>query len=744
MSGRHDLFGGRAPGRTRGAPRDAQGATTSGTPARLKGLIEHLTFHNPDNGYTIARFVPETGEEPVTVVGTMAVSAGETVQLEGVFVEHPKFGRQLQVESCVPTYPVTPEGIARYLGSGLIKGIGPVTAERIVERFGAGALDVIDTQPRRLLQVPGLGRKRVQAISEAWREQRSVRDVMVFLQSHGVGSSHAVRIFQRYGDQAIQRVRQDPYCLQRDVRGIGFQTADQIAGDLGVARDAPERVRAGVSYLLRSAADDGHVYVGRDDLLAGAAELLDVGVGHVSPAIEALAVAGDVVVEGPRCFLKNLHRAEVGVARSLQLLLTTPGPSLDVEEEDGTDTTDRDGLGPDQQRALEAVSTGKVVVVTGGPGTGKTTVTRQIVDRLEAAGLRVALCSPTGRAAKRLAEATGREARTIHRLLEFAPAEGGFRRNEDLPLDADAIIVDEGSMIDVSLMNALLRAVPGAARLVLVGDVDQLPSVGPGNIMGDVIDSGVMPVARLRHIYRQAGDSLIVANAHRINGGEWPMIDNSNAADFFFVEEDEPPRVAERLVDLVARRLPQGRGFDAMRQIQVLTPMYRGDTGAIELNRRLQERLNPGREAYTIGDRELREGDRVLQVRNNYDKGVFNGDLARIVRLQKGDEVFAEVLFDDGGQQRYEVAELEQLTLAYAMSIHRAQGSEFPAVVLPLTTQHYPMLQRNLLYTAVTRARELFVLIGSRRALRRAIDNDRQARRRTALAERLREAVDSA
>ena len=724
-----------------GAGRAAREDPAPGTGVRLKGLIDHITFQNPENGYTIARLQPEGEGEPVTVVGTMAVSAGESVQLEGSWDLHPRFGRQLQVESCIPAYPATAEGIERYLGSGLIKGIGPVMAGRIVARFGDSSLTVIDAQPRRLLEIEGLGRKRARAIAEAWKEQRRIRDVMVFLQSHGVGTGHAVRIYQQYGEEAIHSVRQDPYRLQRDVRGIGFQTADRIAGDLGIAHDAPERVRAGLRYLLEEAADEGHLFLPEEELASAAAELLGVDPGRVPEALAALRESGDVVVEGRDCYPRRLHRAERGVARALERLLTSPGPPL-AKEAGEADAEEEASLGEDQRWALEQVGAGKVLVVTGGPGTGKTTITRQIVGRLEASGLRVALCSPTGRAAKRLTEATGREARTIHRLLEFAPREGGFRRDDNLPLEAEAVIVDESSMIDINLMNALLRAVPDAARLVLVGDADQLPSVGPGNLLGDVIDSGVVPVARLRHIYRQAGDNLIVGNAHRINGGQWPRIDNRADSGFYFVEEDDPARAAERLVDLVARRLPQGRDLDPMRQVQVLTPMYRGETGALQLNRQLQERLNPGRKAHAIGDRELREGDRVMQVRNNYDKGVFNGDLGRIGRLETGEESFAEVVFDDGGVQRYELAELDQLSMAYAISIHRSQGSEFPAVVLPLTTQHYPMLQRNLLYTAVTRARELFVLIGSQRALRRAIENDRPARRNTNLASRLRQALD--
>ena len=713
-----------------------------GTGVRLKGQIDHITFQNPENGYTIARLRPEGEGEPVTVVGTMTVSAGESVELEGAWDQHPRFGRQLQVESCIPAYPATAEGIERYLGSGLIKGIGPVMAGRIVARFGVSSLEVIDAQPRRLLEIEGLGEKRVGAIAEAWKEQRRIRDVMVFLQSHGVGTGHAVRIYQQYGEDAIHSVRQDPYRLQRDVRGIGFQTADRIAGDLGVSREAPERVRAGLRYLLEEAADEGHLFLRRDDLASRAGELLGVDPGRFPGALLDLQASGEVAVEGEDCYPAPLHRAERGVAQALRRLIATPGPALPPAAEPGEDGASGE-LGGDQRWALDRVGAGKVLVVTGGPGTGKTTITRQIVRRLEAAGLRVALCSPTGRAAKRLSEATGREARTIHRLLEFAPREGGFRRGQDLPLEAEAVIVDESSMIDISLMNALLRAVPDVARLVLVGDADQLPSVGPGNVLGDVIDSEAVPVARLRHIFRQAADNLIVTNAHRINGGEWPRIDNRADSGFYFVEEDDPARAAERLVDLVARRLPQGRDLDPMGQIQVLTPMYRGETGAVHLNRRLQERLNPGRRSHAIGDRELREGDRVMQVRNNYDKGVFNGDLGRIARLETGEDAFAEVVFDGGGLQRYELTELDQLNMAYAISIHRSQGSEFPAVVLPLTTQHYPMLQRNLLYTAVTRARELFVLIGSRRALKRAIENDRPARRNTNLAVRLRAVEDT-
>ncbi len=725
---------------------------TSAPLIRLRGVVEVVTFHNPENSFTIAQMHPDGAKSPVTLVGVMTLRPGESLEAEGEWVEHPKFGRQFKVERYIPAYPVTVEGIERYLGSGMIPGIGHVMAERIVERFGAKSLEIIDQHPRRLLQVEGLGHKRVKMIAEAWAEQRQLRDVMVFLQSHGVGTAHAVRIYQRYGDEAINTVRADPYALERDVRGIGFQTADQIAEHLGIAKDAPARIRAGIRYILEEAADDGHVYVSLADLQVTVTDLLSVDAGLLTPAIAHLRREGDIVVEADRHFRANLHRAEAGVATDLKRLLDAVGPSLPAERAvDGQEPADDEsgdgdpgdggleGLGSDQRRALGVVRSAKAMVLTGGPGTGKTTVTKHIVELLEKAGLKVLLCSPTGRAAKRLSEATGREAKTIHRLLEFAPAEGGFRRDRENPLEAQAVIVDESSMIDVSLMHALLRAIPDTARLILIGDVDQLPSVGPGAVMGDIIASGVVPVVRLTKIYRQAGASLIIANAHRINAGQWPQIENGHEGDFFFLEEEIPEKAAELVEDLVARRLPQGKGFDPHQgQIQVLTPMYRGDTGAIALNQRLQARLTPGRAAHVVGDRELREGDRVLQVRNNYDKGVFNGDLGRLSRLEK-EEGFAEVVFDAGGLQRYEFAELDELTLAYAISIHRAQGSEFPAVVLPLTTQHYPMLQRNLLYTAVTRARDLLVIVGSRRALGRALSNDMQARRNTALSERLQE-----
>ena len=697
------------------------------------GFIDRITYHNPDSGYTVARLAVEGERERVTIVGALAsVQEGENVEVEGLWENHPKYGRQLKIENYKTVYPSTVEGIQKYLGSGLIKGIGPVSAKRIVAHFGAETLDIIDADPQRLGQVPQLGQKRVDLIAAAWGEQREIKDVMVFLQSHGITTGYAVKIFKKYGQEAIQKVRSNPYRLERDVDGIGFRIADRIAQNLGLGREAPARVQAGIRYLLTQAADDGHVFLPAVELMERAREILEINADLLPPALEDLRAQDGVVTEGTHYYLPPLHRAEVGAASSLQRLLRAPVEPLQIVLE-----TDEDGLelALAQKQAVELVAVSKVMVLTGGPGTGKTTVTRRILRLLEEDELKVALCSPTGRAAKRLSEACGREARTIHRLLEFQPAERRFKKGYDDRLEIDALIVDEASMIDMVLMNALLRALPDAARLVLVGDVDQLPSVGPGNVLRDIIDSGEIPVVRLTQIFRQDEASHIVRNAHLINDGAMPVIDNSVSADFYFARESDPAKVVALVEELCAARLPGHGGWDPLRDIQVLSPMYRGETGALNLNQRLQQRLNAGGRPYHHRGNELRVGDKVMQVKNNYDKGVFNGDMGIVERLDADKQILC-VRFDYAVE--YDQADLDELTLAYAISTHRSQGSEFPVVVLPLTTQHYVMLQRNLLYTAITRAKKMVVIVGTDKALKLAIENDEVARRFTTLKQRLR------
>ncbi len=711
----------------------------------LTGQIERITYHNPENGYTIASLKLETGggeeeeKQEQTIVGAIpTLSVGETVEIQGTWVHHHKYGRQFRIESCRQVPPTSIVGIERYLGSGLIKGIGPVSAKRIVQQFGTATLQVIEKDPQRLRQVPGLGKKKADLIAAAWTEERDMRDAMIFLQGHGIGQALAVKLVKKYAGRTVQTVQEHPFQLERDVQGVGFLTADRIASSVGVAKEAPERVEAGIRYLLDQSSGDGHVFLPADDLITAAADLLGIETGLLPPALESLRQRDELVLEEARYFLPWLYRAEVGIAQSLHRLQATSSRPLLPNRPSSPGIA---LLNDEQRAAVAAAMDQEVLILTGGPGTGKTTVTREIVFRLEQSERKVALCSPTGRAAKRLAEASGRDARTIHRLLEFKPAEGRFRKRRRNPLDTDAVIVDEASMIDVGLMNALLNAIPSNARLILVGDADQLPSVGPGNVMRDIIDSGSVPVARLREIHRQGPNSQIALSAHRIINGEWPLRENQPEGDFFVIEEEDAAAAAQLVEDLCIRRLPDRRGYDPIRDIQVLTPMYRGETGALNLNKRLQQSLTPpGGNSLTHGDSELRVGDKVLQVRNNYDKGVFNGDLGRVVSVDTENDLL-EVDFEGNLRCQYDLGQLDELVLAYAMSIHRSQGSEFPVVILPLSTQHYVMLQRNLLYTAVTRAKALLILVGSRRAIARALDNDDVSDRFTALQERIRRMV---
>jgi exodeoxyribonuclease V alpha subunit len=747
----------------------------------LRGIIERITFHNEENGYTVAQLTPDGQGYTVPIIGNMlGINVGESVELRGAWMAHPQYGRQFKAETVRTILPATIAGLEKYLGSGLIKGIGPVTAKRIVRKFGLETLQVIEETPQRLHEVLGVGRKRVDLITRAWAEQQKIKEVMLFLQSHSVSTGLAVKIYKAYGDDAIEIVQNDPYRLARDIFGIGFITADKIARAIGIAHDAPERVAAGVAYVLSEAADEGNVYLPAAELTRRAGEMLGVAEGLVAQGIASLAADEQVrVEEGAKdtrlaeerpVYLIPFYYGEIGVANRLRRLAEAGEDRLALFQRfdwpaafAALQAQSHQALTPRQTEAVQSALTHRVTVLTGGPGTGKTTTTRSIIRLAEAAGVKTVLASPTGRAAKRLSEATGRPAKTIHRLLEVKPAEGfKFSRNEENPLEADLIIVDEASMLDLILTNNLLKAIPLGAHLLLVGDVDQLPSVGAGNVLNDVIEAveqgtGIRnqgsagdrstdsclltpdscAVVRLDTIFRQPEGSYIITNAHRINRGEMPILDNRNALDFFLFREEDPLKAADLVVELVQERIPRKFGFKP-EDIQVLAPMHRGEVGVAALNARLQATLNPpGPQTAErlVGGRVFRAGDRVMQIRNNYDKDVFNGDMGRVAAIDLEDQVLSVSM--DGHAVAYDFLELDELVHAYAISIHKAQGSEFPAIVAPLLTTHYMMLQRNLLYTAVTRAQKLVVLVGSPRAIGIAVKADRAKERFSGLAERL-------
>lgn len=720
----------------------------------LRGVLDHVTYQNEETGYTIARLLPEGSAAPVTIVGVIsALNLGETVEVRGTWATHPQYGRQFRVQDYRPVTPSTVEGIKRYLGSGLIKGLGPTYAERIVAKFGEQTFEIIDRHPGRLREVEGLGPKRIGQIKQAWKEQWALREVMVFLQEHGVSPAFAHRIYRRYGSDAVAIVRKDPYRLAREVWGIGFKSADRIARSVGIAPESPERLTAGLCYVVSRATEQGHTYLPEERLIGEAAEHLEVSRSAIEDAL--VRAVNEQLLDRERASDGLVHvalpehaSAEKEIANRLAQLLGphSAGPIGDTEEQLLSRIEARTGMSyaPNQRRAIIAALTEGVLAVTGGPGTGKTTTTQGIVGELRARGVALALCAPTGRAAKRLSEVTRTDTKTIHRMLAFVPDRGTFQHNEDNPLPVDVVLVDEASMIDTELFVHLVRALRPKARLILVGDADQLPSVGPGQVLRDIIGSGAIPVVRLDTVFRQAEASQIVTNAHRINQGRMPSLSNRKEGDFFFLRQDDPEAAATTVVDLVSRRLPKSYGADRFTEIQVLAPMYRGETGANALNKRLQEELNPEGESLARGQHQFRVGDKVIVTRNNYQKMVFNGDIGRIVGVDREHgRVSLELNVSHGGatQVVYEFDELDELTLAYAISVHRSQGSEFPVVVMPITTQHYMMLQRNVLYTAVTRAKKLMVLVGSTRALALAVRNSAVSDRYTWLHERLRQAV---
>ncbi|MBW1841832.1 MAG: ATP-dependent RecD-like DNA helicase, partial [Deltaproteobacteria bacterium] len=703
-------------------------------------------------GFTIARLNVSGNRDLVTVIGNLiAPTPGETLKMRGEWVNDPKYGEQFRVEEYKTVVPATVDGIRKYLGSGLIKGLGPVMAERIVKKFGKKTLDIIEDDMERLAEVDGVGKKRIAMIKTAWAEQREIRDVMLFLQSHDVSSGYATKIFKHYGNRAIAEVRKNPYRLATDIFGIGFLTADSIADKLGFAKDSRLRVEAGILYVLNQLTDEGHVFYPYAFLVEKSREILGVDRPAVVNAISVLSLNGTVVVEdldesipefrknNKAVYLETLYACETRIATLLKALSIAPAAPLVEAPEKAVAWVQQRlpiTLAEKQVDAIKCALCEKVMVITGGPGTGKTTIINALLKIFARVEAKTLLAAPTGRAAKRMFETSGHEAKTIHRLLEFSFQKGGFQRNEKKPLACDVLVVDEASMIDTMLMHHLLKAVSREITLILVGDVDQLPSVGAGNVLRDVIASDAVSVVKLNEIFRQARESRIIVNAHKMIKGTMPSFDSADTdSDFYFIQQEDPEKVLDIILELIRKRIPRRFGFDPVDDIQVLTPMHKGIIGAENLNKRLQEALNPGRFGIPRGDREYRIADKVMQIKNNYDKDVFNGDIGRITEIRP-EEQKVTISFD-GRSIGYDYSDLDEIVTAYAISVHKSQGSEYPAVVIPILTQHFILLQRNLIYTAMTRGRKLVVMVGTRKALAIGVNNDKTQKRYTYLAHRL-------
>jgi len=718
----------------------------------LEGQIERITYTNEENGFTIARLKVYGRPDLVTVVGNlMTPTPGEILKLRGEWANHPKYGEQFKIVQYKTTVPASVYGIQKYLGSGLIKGIGPVMAKRIVKKFGEQTLDIIEDEIDKLEQVAGIGRKRIRMIGKAWDDQREIRDVMLFLQGHGVSSGYATKIFKQYGNRSIQVVKENPYRLATDIFGIGFITADHIAAKLGFDKNSQLRAEAGILYVLHQLADEGNVYYPYEPLKDKCKEILGVEGGIIVKAVDSIAVERKIVIEGLNkgtgdikdnkgVYLAKFHVTETGIARQIKALIEAP-KSIRRFDSSKAASWVQDRLSIDlaknQVQALRSAAENKALVITGGPGTGKTTIINALLKIFSGLRVRIMLAAPTGRAAKRMSEATGYKAKTIHRLLEYSIQKGGFQKDSEHPLECDLIIVDEASMIDTILMYHLLKAIPLKATFILVGDVNQLPSVGAGNVLRDIIASDIIPVVRLNEIFRQAKESQIIVNAHKINNGILPSFTPSGPKDdFYFIEQEDPENVLRIVLELVSDRVPRRFGFDPVDDIQVLSPMHKGTVGTGNLNIELQRWLNLRKDGVTRGNRAFRTGDKVMQIKNNYDKEVFNGDIGKIARI---DPELREVdISFDGRNVPYDFTDLDEIILAYAVSVHKSQGSEYPAVIIPILTQHYILLQRNLIYTAVTRGRKLVILIGTKKALSIGVKNDKTRKRYTFLEQRLR------
>lgn len=724
----------------------------------IKGQLERITYRNEENSYTIAKIKVGGRNDLVTVVGNLlSVSPGEVLKLKGEWHNHPKFGEQFKIISYESVVPATVNGIEKYLGSGLIKGIGPVMAKRLVSKFGLETLNIIETDIKKLNEVEGIGDKRIEMMRKAWDDQKEIREVMLFLQGQGVSPAYGAKIFKQYGTNSIKVVQQNPYRLATDIFGIGFITADRIAEKLGIAKESQIRAEAGILYVLHQLSDEGHVYYPYEQLIEECKKILGVDKDTILKAFGKIVSDGKIIIEdlnkegelkenNKAVYLAKFHVSEVGISNKLKHLMLVPKTLTTFDRDKAIEWVQGElkiQLAENQKQAVMEAIDKKIMVVTGGPGTGKTTIINSIIRICNKIGQRVLLAAPTGRAAKRMTEATGHEAKTIHRLLEFSPKEGGFKKDENNPLNAELIVIDECSMVDTILMYHFLKAVPTKATLILVGDVDQLPSVGPGNVLKDIIDSGVIPTVRLTEIFRQAKDSLIIVNAHRVNNGEMPMFayNKDHPQDFYFFEIEEPEKALEKIIELCKEKIPEKFGFNSVDDIQVLTPMHRGVVGTSNLNTELQKHLNHSSDEFTRGGMVLKVGDKVMQIRNNYDKEVFNGDIGRIIKIDREEQ---EIIVDyEGRPVPYDYSELDEIVMAYAVSVHKSQGSEYPVIVMPILTQHYMLLQRNLLYTGITRGKKLVILVGTKKAIAIAIKNDKPQQRHTLLKDRLMSAIPS-
>ncbi len=709
----------------------------------ISGSIERITYQSDENGYTIAHLKVPEKNDPVCIVGVMpGVQPGECIRCWGNWKKHLVYGWQFEVDHFKSEIPADINGIKKYLGSGLIKGIGPSYAEKIVDAFGASTFDILESHPERLLEVKGLGKKRIGLIISCWTEQKSIRNVMIFLQGYGVSSTYAQKIFKTYGTNSIQQLKENPYALARDIYGIGFKTADQIANKLGMPHHAPQRVDAGIEHVLLELTSEGHVCYLLEEFVPIASEMLAVEANLIEQRIKAIEEEERIVVYTlpygaelkPFLWLKGLFVSETGIAREIARLRSSPCSLRPVDVEKALAWVQQQlslQLAVNQCKAVASALSDKVQIITGGPGTGKSTITRAILTITQQLTNKIVLAAPTGKAAKRMTEITGKQAKTIHSLLEWDFQAGGFKKNRQNPIDADLIIIDEASMIDTSLMFSLLKAIPSHARLVIVGDVNQLPSVGPGNVLKDMISSRILPVTALNEVFRQAAHSRIITNAHRINMGQMPDLNITSDSDFFFIEAPTPEEVLQTILVLVSERLPRKYHYHPLNDIQVLAPMKRGLFGIENLNNELQKTLNPHGEPLVRMGRSLKKGDKVMQIRNNYKKEVFNGDVGFITHIDFGEQ---ELMVDfDGRSIVYDFTEIDEIILAYAVSVHKFQGSEFPCIIIPIHTSHYKMLDRNLLYTAVTRGKKLVVIIGSKKAIFISVHNNEVHRRYTGL-----------